>query len=138
MQSSLSWIEWLDRLDRVLKATREDVRALAGLDGPRSMAVIARCTRQLAALTNELRMLDRSVLSTHETDGAALDRASNLQKALDTTLVHLGAMAQVPQRESRAMRERITCAVDAALRDTRYEAVMLVQPPRVRPEARAC
>ena len=26
MQTSLSWIEWLDRLDRVLKGAREDVR----------------------------------------------------------------------------------------------------------------
>lgn len=110
---------------------------MAGIESPRSMAAVARCTRQLAALTNELRMLDRSVLCGQDADGTALDRASNLQRALDTTLFHLGAMAKVPQRESRPARERILSAVDAALRDTRYEAVMLVRPPRLNPEARA-
>ena len=54
MQSSLSWIEWLDRLDRVLKGAREDVRALAGFESPQAVAAVERCTRQLAALTNEL------------------------------------------------------------------------------------
>src|SRR5271156_7012788 len=90
MQSSLSWIEWLDRLDRVLKGAREDVRALAGFESPRAVAAVERCTRQLAALTNELRLLDRSVVSAKDSvGGASLDRASNLQKALDTTVFRL-------------------------------------------------
>src|SRR5580704_17851730 len=88
MQTSLSWIEWLDRLDRVLKGAREDVRALAGFETPRSVAAVERCTRQLTALTNELRLLDRSVLSTRVPAGVPPDRAHNLQKALDTTVFH--------------------------------------------------
>ena len=63
MQTSLSWIEWLDRLDRVLKGAREDVRALAGFESPRSVAAVELCTRQLAALNSELKLLDRNVLS---------------------------------------------------------------------------
>src|SRR5580692_9801810 len=85
MQTSLSWIEWLDRLDRVLKGAREDVRMLAGFESPRSVAAVELCTRQLAALTSELKLLDRSVLSAKSAVGASSDRAQNLQRALDTT-----------------------------------------------------
>jgi hypothetical protein len=66
-----------------------------------------------------------------------LDRAYNLQKALDTTVLHLGSMANAPQRESHVSRERMLTVVDSALRDSHYEAAMLVSPPRYRPEARA-
>ncbi len=96
MQSSLSWIEWLDRLDRVLKGAREDVRALAGFESPRAVAAVERCTRQLAALTNELRLLDRSVVSAKGPVGASSDRAQNLQRALDTTVFRLETMANPP------------------------------------------
>ena len=136
MQSSLSWIEWLDRLDRVLKGAREDVRALAGFGSPRTVAAVERCTRQLAALTNELRLLDRSVLSAMDSGGASSDRASNLQKALDTTVFHLETMANPPGHESHTARERLLTAVDTALRDSYYEAAILVGPSRRVGEAR--
>jgi hypothetical protein len=130
MQSSLSWIEWLDRLDRVLKGAREDVRALAGFESPRAVAAVERCTRQLAALTNELRLLDRSVVSAKGPVGASSDRASNLQKALDTTVFRLETMANPPGPESHVARERLLTDVDCALRDSYYEAAMLVGPSR--------
>jgi hypothetical protein len=130
MQSSLSWIEWLDRLDRVLKGAREDVRALAGFESPQAVAAVERCTRQLAALTNELRLLDRSVLSAMDSGGASSDRAYNLQKALDTTVFHLETMANPPGPESHTARERLLTAVDSALRDSYYEAAILVGPSR--------
>ena len=136
MQSSLSWIEWLDRLDRVLKDAREDVRAFAGFQSPRAVAAVERCTRQLAALTNELRLLDRSVLSAKARDGASPDRAHNLQMALDTTVFHLETMANPPGPESHITRERLLTAVDSALRDSYYEAAMLVAPSRHIVEAR--
>jgi hypothetical protein len=141
MQSSLSWIEWLDRLDRVLKGAREDVRAFAGFGSPRAVAVVERCTRQLAALTNELRLLDRSVLSASDagdasSERASSDRAHNLQKALDTTVFHLETMANPPGPESHIARERLLTAVDSALRDSYYEAAMLVGPSRRVSEAR--
>lgn len=137
MHTSLSWIEWLDRLDRVLKGAREDVRTLAGVESPQTVAAVQRCTRQLAALTNELRMLDRRVLAAKDPVSSSFDRAYNLQKALDTTVFHLGTMASAPQREPHGARERLLTAVDSALRDSCYEAAMLVNPPRYVSEARA-
>jgi hypothetical protein len=134
MQNSLSWIEWLDRLDRVLKGARQDVRALARSSGPHAVAAIERCKRQLSALTNDLRLLDRSVL-TPKRSSTNTDRADNLQKALDTTVFHLDSVAQhshapSPPTANLAARERMLAAVDSALRDSSYEAAMLLYPDR--------
>jgi len=130
MQNSLSWIEWLDRLDRVLQGAREDVRALAEFDNPRAVPALQRCKRQLSALTNELRMLDRSVLST-KPSGPNSDRAYNLQKALDTTVFHLGTAANAPASEPHSLRERQLTAIDSALRESCYEAARLLGPVRL-------
>ena len=121
----------LDRLDRVLNGAREDVRALASFDDPQAVAVVERCRRQLSALTDDLRLLDRRVLSP-KPGGANLDRAGNLQKALDTTVFHLGAAAQPPAVESRCARERLLTTIDSALRDSCYEAATLLGPVRLR------
>ncbi len=137
MRSSLSWIEWLDRLDRVLKGAREDVRALAGFESPRAVAAVERCTRQLSALTQELRLLDRGVLCARSAGPASADRAQNLQKALDTTVFHLETMAKPAGPEAHSARERLLTAVDSALRDSYYEAAMLVDPSRPVVEVRA-
>jgi hypothetical protein len=131
MQSSLSWIEWLDRLDRVLNGAREDVRALAIFDDPNAVAVVERCKRQLTALTDDLRLLDRRVLST-KPGAANTDRAGNLQKALDTTVFHLGIAVNTPAADSRSARERLITAIDSALRDSCYEAATLLGPVRLR------
>ena len=130
MQSSLSWIEWLDRLDRVLNGAREDVRALASFDDPQARAVVERCKRQLTALTDDLRLLDRRVLANRP--GTNTDRAGNLQKALDTTVFHLGTAVQPPVADSRSARERLLGTIDSALRDSCYEAAMLLGPVRLR------
>jgi hypothetical protein len=126
MQSSLSWIEWLDRLDRVLSGAREDVRALARSTSPDALAAIERCKRQLRVLTNDLRLLDRSVLSA-QSGIEHSDRADNLQRALDTTVFHLGAVASAPSSSS-VVRERLLLAIDSALRDSCYEAARLLGP----------
>jgi hypothetical protein len=129
MQSSLSWIEWLDRLDRVLNGAREDLRALASFEDP--IAVIERCKRQLSGLTDDLRLLDRRVLST-KPGAPNTDRAGNLQKALDTTVFHLGTAVKAPAADSRSARERLITTIDSALRDSCYEAAMLLGPVRLR------
>jgi hypothetical protein len=134
MQSSLSWIEWLDRLDRVLKGTREDVRALAADASPEGLAAMERSKRQLSALTNDLQRLDRSVIAPLSGN---TDRASSLQRALDTTLLHLGTAAGAPAAAPHGTRERLLTAVDSALRDSHYEAAMLLEPRRALPERRA-
>ena len=131
MQSSLSWIEWLDRLDRVLNGAREDVRALASFDDPHAVAVVSRCKRQLTALTDDLRLLDRRVLST-KPGAANTDRAGNLQKALDMTVFRLGIAVNTPAADSRSARERLITTIDSALRDSCYEAAMLLGPVRLR------
>jgi hypothetical protein len=129
MQCSLSWIEWLERLDRVLKGTREDVRSLAGVGNSHAVAAVERSKRQLSALTNDLRLLDRSVLSP-KPSAVHSDRAYNLQKALDSTVFHLGTVASAPVTESQTTRERALTAVNSALRDSSYEAAMLLEPRR--------
>src|SRR5271155_3605185 len=131
MQSSLSWIEWLDRLDRVLSGAREDVRALASFDDPQALAVVERCKRQLTALTDDLRLLDRRGLST-KPGAANTDRAGKLQKALHTTVFHLGTAVKAPVADSRSARERLLGTIDSALRDSCYEAAMLLGPVRLR------
>ncbi len=132
MQSSLSWIEWLDRLDRVLSGAREDVRALANFDDPHAAAaVVGRCKRQLTALTDDLRLLDRRVLWA-KPGAANTDRAGNLKKALDTTVFHLGIAVNTPAADSRSARERLITTIDSALRDSCYEAAMLLGPVRLR------
>jgi hypothetical protein len=134
MQSSLSWIEWLDRLDRVLKGAREDVRALAADAGPDGLAAMERCKRQLSALTNDLQRLDRSVIAPRNGN---TDRASSLQRALDTTVSRLGTAAAAPAAAPHDTRERLLTAVDSALRDSYSEAAMLLEPRRASPERRA-
>jgi hypothetical protein len=129
MQSSLSWIEWLDRLDRVLNGAREDVRALGSSNDP--VAVVERCKRQLTALTDDLRLLDRRVLAS-KPGTASADRADNLQKALDTTVFHLGTAVKAKVADSRTARERLITTIDSALRDSCYEAAMLLGPVRLR------
>jgi hypothetical protein len=129
MQSSLSWIEWLDRLDRVLNGAREDVRALGSSNDP--VAVVERCKRQLTALTDDLRLLDRRVLAS-KPGTASADRADNLQKALDTTVFHLGTALKAKVADSRTARERLITTIDSALRDSCYEAAMLLVPVRLR------
>jgi hypothetical protein len=131
MQSSLSWIEWLDRLDRVLNGAREDVRALASFDDPQALAVVERCKRQLTTLIDDLRLLDRRVLST-KPGAANTDRAGNLKKALDTTVFHLGTAVKTPAADSRSARERLITTIDSALRDSCYEAATLLGPVRLR------
>jgi hypothetical protein len=121
MYGSLFWIEWLDRLDRVLTSAREDVLALSRAVSPSSTAAIERSIRQLTALTNDLRLLDRDVLTAS---------ADNLQKSLDTAVFRLGSLAEAHATTAAPIRERLLSAIDTALRDSLYEAAMLLQPSR--------
>jgi hypothetical protein len=131
MYGSLFWIEWMDRLDRVLNSARQDVRALKGTINPRSMAGIQRSVRLLPALTNDLRLLDRNVLATGS-NSAAPDVTDNLQKALDTAVFRLGSLAKVRASSGSPVSERILSAIDSALRDSVYEAALLLEPNRRR------
>jgi hypothetical protein len=127
MYSPLFWIEWLDRLDRVLLSARQDVAVLRRALSPRSLEAIQRSKRQLAALINDLRLLDRDVLAC-----ATHDATDNLQKALDTTVLQLGNLGEIRAASPPGLLDNLLAASDAALRDSCYEAAMLLQPSRRR------
>ncbi len=102
MQNPLFWIEWLDRLDRVLSSARQDVAMLKRAVSPRSLEAIERSKRQLAALINDLRLLDPDVFWRRAQNPALRTR---LQTALEATVVKLGSLAEIAGRE-RAGRAR--------------------------------
>ena len=131
MYGSLFWIEWLDRLDRVLTSIRTDLATLSRAVSPRGLAAIERSTRQLSALTHDLQLLDRNVLRANA-NTAEQDQADNLKKALETTLYHLGNLTEIKNAADPAASERMLAAVDSALRDSRYETAMLLEPRRRR------
>jgi hypothetical protein len=132
MYGSLYWIEWLDRLDRVLTSTRHDIAALTRAVSPRSIEAIERSKRQLAALTKDLGLLDTDVLSSGP-ERSVPNAVDNLQKALELTIAQLGRIAELLPAGAPAVRDRVLAAVDSALRDSCYEAAMLLAPSRRRP-----
>ncbi len=127
MYSPRFWIEWLDRLDRVLKSARQDVAVLKRAVSPRSLEAIQRSKRQLCGLLNDLRLLDREVLASTPPHGA-----DKLQKALDMTVTQLGSLAEIPASSAPGVLDTMLAASDAALRDSCYEAAMLLMPSRRR------
>jgi hypothetical protein len=128
MQNPLFWIEWLDRLDRVLSSARQDVALLKRTVSPRSLEAIQRSKRQLSALINDLRLLDPDVLAASANPGAA----DVLRFALEATVVKLGGLAEIPAASAPGVLDRMLAASDAALRDSCYEAAILLAPHRRR------
>ena len=136
MHNPLFWIEWLDRLDRVLSSARQDVAVLKRAISPRSLEAIDRSKRQLAALINDLRLLDPDVLATSAPTSVATRANSGavdaLQSALEATVVKLGNLAEIPAASAPGVLDRMLAQSDAALRDSCYEAAMLLAPHRRR------
>jgi hypothetical protein len=128
MYNPLFWIEWLDRLDRVLTSARQDVAVLKRAVSPRSLEAIERSKRQLSALMNDLRLLDRDVVAT----GTAQNGVDKLQGVLDTTVAQLGSLAAIAAASPPGTLDRLLAASDSALRDSCYEAAMLLEPSRRR------
>ena len=128
MNNPLFWIEWLDRLDRVLSSARQDVALLKRTVSPRGLEAIERSKRQLSALINDLRLLDPDVLA-----ASANSRAADaLQSSLEATVVKLGGLAEIPAASAPGVLDRMLAASDAALRDSFYEAAILLAPHRRR------
>jgi hypothetical protein len=124
MHSSLSWIEWLERLDRTLAGARQDLAAVARARSPRRVDALEGSRRRLAALVQELHRLDLAVLAT----AGAAERAGDLQAALETAQFRLAALAH----DLPADHERCHAAADVALRESRRAAASLVAPQRMR------
>jgi hypothetical protein len=74
-----------------------------------------------------LRLLDRNVLA-----ASGQTRADNLQKALDATVAQLTSLAQMPAAGAPSALDRMLVTSDSALRDSCYEAAMLLAPSRRR------
>ena|SRR5271167_4118303 len=129
MYGSLFWIEWFDRLNRVLTSARHDVAILTRAVTPRTLQAIQRSQRQLSALTNDLRLLDPDVLAAGPT-GSMPNAAHNLQKALEITVLQLGRLAELLPGSARPASDRMLAAIDSALRDSCYEVAMLLAPSR--------
>jgi len=128
MQNPLFWIEWLDRLDRVLSSARQDIAVLKRTANSRSLEAIGRSKRQLAGLINDLRLLDPDVLAVSAKSGAT----DALQSALGTTVAKLGSLAEIPAASAPGVLDRMLADSDTALRDSCYEAAVLLQPHRRR------
>jgi hypothetical protein len=128
MPNPLFWIEWLERLDRVLKSARQDVASLQRALNPRVLQGIDRSKRQLAALINDLQLLDREVVAT----GPRQTAADSLQAALELTVAQLKSLVEIPAGSAPGALDRALAASDAALRDSLYEAAMLLTPHRRR------
>jgi hypothetical protein len=132
MQNPLFWIEWLDRLDRVMNSARQDIALLKRTANSRSLEAIGRSKRQLAALINDLRLLDPDVWATSVAVSANSGAVDALQSALETTVIKLGNLAEIPAASAPGVLDRMLAASDAALRDSCYEAAVLLQPHRRR------
>ncbi len=128
MQNPLFWIEWLDRLDRVLNGARQDIAVLKRTVSSRSLEAIGRSKRQLVGLINDLQLLDPDVLPAAAQSGGA----DALRTALEATVAKLGGLAEIPAASAPGVLECMLAAGDAALRDSCYEAAMLLQPHRRR------
>lgn len=128
MHNPLFWIEWLDRLDRVLGSARNDVAVLKRAVSPRGLEAIDRSKRQLAALINDFRLLDRDVLAA----AANPSGADALQAALEATVSQLASLAEIPAASAPGVLECVLATSDAALRDACYQAAMLLAPNRRR------
>ena len=128
MQNPLFWIEWFDRLDRVLGSARQDIAVLKRAVSPRSLEAMERSKRQLAALVNDLQLLDPEVFASSANTGAA----NALQAALEAAVGQLGKLAEIPAASAPGVLDCMLAAGDAALRDSCYEAAMLLTPHRRR------
>lgn len=128
MYGSLFWIEWFDRLDRILSSIRTDLAALSRAVSPRGLAAMERSTRQLSALTHDLQLLDRDVLRGAGST-ANPDEADGLKRALESTVQQLSNLTHIAEGSDS---EGMIAAVDSAIRDSRYEAAMLLEPQRRR------
>jgi hypothetical protein len=127
MRTSLSWIEWLDRLDRLLTSAREDVLALLRSTNPKTLAAVVRSRRQLSALTRELGLLDPRVLSGNPS-AATADLAANLKAALETAISQLGTAGDWQSQSLPPDRDGMLASIDTALRDVSTEAALLLAP----------
>jgi hypothetical protein len=123
MHSSLGWIEWLDRLDRVLQSARSDLAAYSRSGSPARLAMLKVAHRQLEALLGQLQWMDPRVL-VGDAPPAPDDIIDRLRVVLGTVILRLSRLSGGEAREQLS-------TLDTALWDGHYEAAHLLEPRRL-------
>ncbi len=124
MHSSLAWIEWLDRLDRVLQSARSDLAAYSRTSSPSRLAALQAAHRQLEVLLGQLQWMDPRVLLA-DAPSAPDDILERLRAVLGTVILRLSRLSGGEPREQLS-------TLDSALWDGSYEAAHLLEPRRLR------
>ncbi|MFI4890447.1 MAG: hypothetical protein ACHQIL_07940 [Steroidobacterales bacterium] len=130
MHSSLAWIEWLDRLDRVLQSARSDVAAYARSGSSCRLAALQTAHRQLGVLLEQLQWMDPRVFI-GEALPAADDIIDRLRVVLGTVILRLSKVSSAEVPVSAQDRQNALTTLDSALWDGRYEASHLLAPRRL-------
>jgi hypothetical protein len=129
MHSSLAWIEWLDRLDRVLQSARTDLSVYSRSGSPRRLATLQTAYRQLEVLLEQLQWMDPTVL-VGETPPEADDIVDRLRVVVGTVMLRLSKLGATDQPGQAEDRQQALRTLDAALWDGRYQASHLLEPSR--------
>jgi hypothetical protein len=123
MHSSLDWIEWLDRLNRVLQSARSDLAAYSRSGSRSRLAMLQVAHRQLEVLLGQLQWMDPRVLL-GDAPPAADDVLDRLRVVLGTAILRLSRLSGGEPREQLS-------TLDTALWDGHYEAAHLLEPRRL-------
>jgi hypothetical protein len=120
MHSSLDWIEWLDRLDRVLQSARSDLAVYSRTGSRSRLATLKVAHRQLEVLLGQLQWMDPRVL-VGDAPPAADDVLDRLRVVIGTAVLRLSKLSGGEPREQLS-------TLDSALWDGHYEAAHLLEP----------
>ena len=127
MNSSLAWIEWLDRLDRVLHSARADLTLYSRSGSLRRLESLQGAHRQLGRLLEQLQFLDPSVLIS-ESPAETHDIVDRLRVVVGTAMLRLSKLSCAELPGQSEQRQDALRTLDAALWDSRYQAAHLLEP----------
>lgn len=127
MHSSLAWIEWLDRLDRVLQSARSDLAVYSRCGSALRLAALKTAHRQLEALLDQMQWMDPRVL-VGEQPAEGDDIVERLRVVLGTVILRLSRLSDGELPDPAHGRRELLATLDSALWDGRYEAAHLLEP----------
>ena len=130
MHSSLAWIEWLDRLERVLQSARSDLAVYSRCGSPTRLAALQAAPRQLEVLLQQLQWLDPRVLI-GEATAQGDDIIDRLRVVLGTAILRLSRVADAESAGPVQERQKVLATLDTALWDGHYAAAHLLGPSRL-------
>ena len=127
MHSLLAWIEWLDRLDRVLQSAHADVAIYSRSGSANRLAALRTAHRQLLGLLDQLQWMDPRVLVGQQPPEAD-DILDRLRVVLGTVILRLSKLSDAELQGKAQERHDLLATLDSALRNSRYEAAHLLEP----------